>query len=386
MNQRARAPAARTTAASQTALLHELHVHQIELEIQNEELRRAQAELAGARDRFVDLYDFAPVGYFTLDAQGVIAEANLTGAAILGEERMPLLGGPLARFIHVRDRERWRRHLRHTLRHDGVQRIELLLQPRAVAPLHAQFDCLRVVAADARAVLRVTLTDITQRKLAEVDRRIAIGAVDAREDERRSVARELHDELGQRLSALKMALASLRQDAGAAECGEQIDAMLVTLGDAVAMVRRIATDLRPLLLDDLGLNAAIDWLARDAARRSGLDVRVRIDDDAAPLGERTSTSVFRLVQEGLAQIASHARGRAVAIELQRRPDELVLVLEHDGTGWPEPDVGASVEPAQRLRDRVHLLGGALRVDDAPDGARRITIHLPLPQTGDAPAT
>ncbi len=217
MNQRARAPAPRTADASQAALLHELHVHQIELEIQNEELRRAQAELAGARDRFVDLYDFAPVGYFTLDAQGVVTEANLTGAAMLGEESQPLLGGYLARFIHARDRERWRRHLRHTLRNDGVQRIELVLQPRSIAPLHGQIDCLRVARADAGVVLRVTLTDITPRKLAEVDRRIAVDAVEAREDERRSVARELHDELGQRLSALKMALASLRQFGGAAD-------------------------------------------------------------------------------------------------------------------------------------------------------------------------
>lgn len=134
MNQRARAPAARTTAASQAALLHELHVHQIELEIQNEELRRAQAELAGARDRFVDLYDFAPVGYFTLDAQGVIVQYNLAGAIMLDVLRSQPRPHRFAAFVKPEFRAVFNDFLGEKLRGRCRRSCELVLLATAHRP------------------------------------------------------------------------------------------------------------------------------------------------------------------------------------------------------------------------------------------------------------
>jgi len=375
--------AARQRPRSTPALVHELHVHQAELETQNEELQRTQLELAAARDRFVDLYDFAPVGYFTLDREGSVVEANLTGAHLLGVVRKTLLGGDFGRFVTSPDVSRWHRHLQQALHGNDSQRLELVLRRRNGEVFHGQLDCLRVAASATVPLLHVTLTDVTQRNLAETDRRIADAAVEAREAERRRIARELHEELGQRLSALKMDLASLRPVAVAPDPDGRIVSMLETLDEAVATVRRIATDLRPLMLDDLGLNAAIDWLVRDIARRTGLEITLHLDDSDPPLGERASIALYRMVQETLEEIGRLHQGTDVWIEMRRQAGELVLSIEESGAGWP--DLAGSEEHHDAtiaLHDRARMLGGRLDLGEAREGGRRITVRLPLPPDAD----
>ena len=150
-------------------LLQELQVHQIELEMQNEALREAQVALEKSHDRYVDLYHFAPVGYFTLTDTGLIAEVNLTGAALLGEDRSKLLNRRFARFIvGPDDQDKWHLHLRHAFRLDDKQACELRLQRSDGTVFDAGLECLRTAVSDAAVpALRVTLTDITARKKAE---------------------------------------------------------------------------------------------------------------------------------------------------------------------------------------------------------------------------
>ena len=370
--------AARRRVPSTAKLVHDLQVHQVELEMQNEELRRTQLELAAARDRFVDLFDFAPVGYFTLDSDGGVVEANLTGAHLLGEERKALLGCRFARFVTSPDASRWLGHLLQALHSDAAQRLDLTLRRRNGDVFHGQLDCLRASASGAAPRLRVSLTDVTQRNLAETDRRIADSVVEASEAERRRVARELHEELGQRLSALKMDLASLRTAAAPSGQDGRIVSMLETLDEAVASVRRIATDLRPPMLDDLGLNAAIDWLVRDTARRTSLEIALHLDDTDPPLGERTSIAVYRMVQETLEEIGRLQEGSDVRIAMRRHAGELVLTIEISGAGWPDPAGSDERHDATTgVRDRARVLGGRLELADAREGGRRITVRLPL---------
>lgn len=374
---RPQASAGAAQLAANAALMHELHVHQVELESQNEELRRTQLDLSKARDRFVDLYDFAPVGYFTLDRDGVIVEANLTGATLLGTERKALLGRRFARFIAPPDGDRWHRNLPLVLARDDVQHIELMVQQPDGALFHGQLDCLRIAPEGAAPTVRVTLTDISERKLAESNRRVAESAVAGREAERRRVARELHEELGQMLSALKMELSGLRPDAAAAALAGRIDAMVETLGDAVSTVRRIATGLRPLMLDDLGLNAAIDWLARDTSRRLGVAVTLTMDDNEPALTEEASIATYRILQDALEHLAGHSRIGAIGIEMLRRPDELTLTVRASDTGArPGPVPPGVADPTVGMRDRARLLGGHLEIDET-GGQTRVTARLPL---------
>jgi diguanylate cyclase (GGDEF)-like protein/PAS domain S-box-containing protein len=173
-------PPLRRPEATQ-ALAHELQVHQIELEMQNEQLRQTQAALEAARDRYADLYDFAPVGYVTLDAAGLVVEANLTAARLLRLERTRLVGSRFARLVAPADHDRWQR-LAQRLRREGQPgRIELALHVGDGQRFDAQLDCLPMRESAAAPAMRVTLTDISDRRRIDAELRLAAAAFETQE-------------------------------------------------------------------------------------------------------------------------------------------------------------------------------------------------------------
>ena len=149
-------------------LVHELQVHQIELEMQNEELRRTQVDLEAARDRYVDLYDFSPAGHLTLDTHGTIVEANLRVGTLLGINRKELIGRPLARFIARDDQDTFHRHCQDVLKTGTRQICEVHLRKETGAPRWVYFESLAVHDEQGRIThWRTALLDITERKRAE---------------------------------------------------------------------------------------------------------------------------------------------------------------------------------------------------------------------------
>ncbi len=167
-------------ARSAEDILHELRVHQIELEMQNDELRRMQVVMEESRDRYVDLYDFAPVGYFTLDRQGMIAEVNLAGAALLGVDRKKLLKRRFARFITPEDSDHWHGDFLRLLHEDDQHNCDLTLQHDDGSRFNAMLSCLRINTGNSLSV-HITLTDITERKRTEEELRIAAIAFESQE-------------------------------------------------------------------------------------------------------------------------------------------------------------------------------------------------------------
>ncbi|MFA4970694.1 MAG: PAS domain S-box protein, partial [Sulfuritalea sp.] len=165
----------RRAAAAQrpvAELLHELQVHQIEREMQNETLRQSQIALEESRDRYIDFYDFAPVGYLTLSDKGVIAEINLTGAEMLGMDRARLLKRRFSLSVTARDRDRWQKHFTSALCQDAKLNCELRLSRPDGAQIDVRLDSLRLIKEDKAPVLRLVLTDVTERKQVQ-------GALDA---------------------------------------------------------------------------------------------------------------------------------------------------------------------------------------------------------------
>ena len=236
------------------------------------------------------------------------------------------------------------------------------------------------------STVQLVITDITQREKASEEllrsrqelRRLSGSLVDAREEERRRIARELHDELGQRLSALKMDLTSLGHELhGRASQQRQFD-MLKTLDDTVAAVRHLAADLRPLMLDDLGLNAAIEWLARESARRMNLEITVQLDEVDPPLNHRVATALYRMVQEALTNVARHARASKVQINLLQQDVELQLTVRDNGIGLPAMSARSDTSfGLLGMRERAILLGGQMSIASPPDGGCLVTVQLPL---------
>ena len=166
---------------SSDELLHELQVHQIELEMQNEELRSAHIALEQSRARYLSLYEFAPVGYLTLNRAGLIEEINLTGAALFGVERKQLINRRFAVLVTRQDSDRWYLMFRRMMQCKEEHNFELELQRGDNSVFHAQLHCLPMTADGQTPMARITLTDITERKRIEQDKRIAAVAFESQE-------------------------------------------------------------------------------------------------------------------------------------------------------------------------------------------------------------
>jgi PAS domain S-box-containing protein len=166
----AAAPALKTSTPEE--LIHELQVHQIELEMQNEALRESRIALEESRDKYLDLYEFAPVGYLTLTASAIIGEANLTGASLLGVDRRKLIKGRFRSFVAAEDHEKWDRYFAHSLQGSGEQTADLKLQRPDRSLFDARLASIPVEREGRDPGIRLTISDITANKRAEERLRI----------------------------------------------------------------------------------------------------------------------------------------------------------------------------------------------------------------------
>ena len=232
--------------------------------------------------------------------------------------------------------------------------------------------------ADYGALLaRLEASDLRFRGLARSVFRV-------QEEERRRIARELHDGIGQNLTALKHQLSLLTAEAPdpvlQAGLGAAVDLCAQTLADT----RELSRLLRPQVLDDLGLAAALRWLGRAVGEKAGLVVAV--DADVPAFDDELQTLFFRIAQEALTNVVRHAGAREAAIALGVRDGHAVLTVWDDGRGF---DVDAALAAASAggssglggMRDRVALHGGRLRIDSDADGGTRLHASVPLADDG-----
>jgi PAS domain S-box-containing protein len=148
-------------------LIHELRVHQIELEMQNEELRSARSTLEETRDKYIDLYDFAPVGYFSFTREALIKEANLIGAALFGLERQTLVNSRFRRWVAPADLDKWDRHIVSAFESGQKHVCDLALTRGDGSAFYARLDSIRIDVKDGTPMVRTAITDITEKKQAE---------------------------------------------------------------------------------------------------------------------------------------------------------------------------------------------------------------------------
>ena len=168
-------PLAGMAAKPAELMLHELLVHKFELEMQIEELKRTYAELEEVRDRYLEYYEYAPIGYLTVDREGRIAESNLTGAALLGVDRVAQIGQRVAQFVSSRDQDRWHREFLNMIEHPEIEQLGVVLEMTRLdgTTFDAYLDCRRLQPPDALPTVRVTLFDIDTIKQAEAKKQIA---------------------------------------------------------------------------------------------------------------------------------------------------------------------------------------------------------------------
>jgi len=212
----------------------------------------------------------------------------------------------------------------------------------------------------------------SQRELKALSKRL----VDAQEEERRALSRDLHDQIAQSLSALLMDVENLDESArNGSVVREGLQRIKLLAETCVSEVRNMALLLRPSMLDDLGLVAALQWHAREISKRTGLLVDVVDDHFADTLPEEHKTCVYRVVQEALHNCANHAHARKVRVVLRENSDHLTLSIEDDGIGFdPRRSRGLGM---LGMQERATRLGGSFKVESSPGHGTRIRVDLPL---------
>ncbi len=196
-------------------------------------------------------------------------------------------------------------------------------------------------------------------------------ALRAQEAERRRIARELHDELGQTMTGVLLRIDEAIRVPEAADLEEAREDVRRSLDD----VRRIARDLRPDTLEELGLRSALSGLAVRLQRQTGLAVERRLDDDLPPLGDDAEIVVYRVVQEALTNVVRHAGAERVVIALGRDDAAVTLTVDDDGRGVPA-HVGDEARGITGMRERALLVRGRLTVGHSPLGGTRVTLRIP----------
>jgi signal transduction histidine kinase len=208
-------------------------------------------------------------------------------------------------------------------------------------------------------------------------RRLAAHLISIREEERAHIAREIHDELGQVLTGIKMEVGWLAKRLKEPALLEKTDSMSKLIDSTVATVRKIATGLRPEMLDDMGLIAAVAWQAKDFQKRTGIRCRAKLPPESK-LDLDISTTAFRIFQEILTNVARHSRATRVDIELGLTPEELTLEVLDNGVGIADSDLnGRKSLGLLGMRERALLFGGEVSVSGTPGQGTRVAVSIPI---------
>ena len=420
-------------------LLHELQVHQIELETQNLELHAARNQLEETLDRYTDLYDLAPVGYLSLDEQGLILEINLAAATMLGMERSRLIDQPLQGFVVPGSRPTFSDFLRQVFAGSGKQICVLSLLRRDGTSLWADIQATAATLPRGKGKwCRVAISDISALKAAEEAQRrsedlsVANGKLQqeiarrqvvetalkqseehqrrllresglmqeqlrhlshqllrAQEEERKRISRDLHDQVAQTLVGLNVHLAALTQAATVNAKGlrREIARTQRLIEESVEVVHRFARELRPTLLDDLGLIPALHSFMKDFSKRTGIRIRFTSATAAsiAELDNAVSTVLYRVGQEALANVAKHSQARQVRVALHKFEDALQLEVIDDGVGFDMSRVLVGKRPRRLgvlgMKERVQMVGGKCVLESTPGRGTTVRASVPLRKKG-----
>lgn len=344
----------------------------------------SEAQLAAIVDSAMD-------AIISVDEAQRIVLFNRAAEQVFGVGRDEVLGTSLDRFLPPRFRAAHRGHIEHfgrtgvTSRRMGdVTTLWALRADGEEFPIEASIS---QSGASGKRHYTVIMRDITRRKQFEDAlkasqrelRELSARVLEAREEEKAHIARELHDELGQLLTALKMDLGWLRERLPAdPELAARAAEMGALLDRTVGSTRRISADLRPLMLDDLGLADAAAWLVEDFAKRSGVACRIDVSEDLQGVSRAVATAVYRAVQESLTNIARHSGAKNAWVVLGATDGVVHVEIEDDGRGIASEDLAKSRSLGLKgMRERIAFLGGSLDIGRAPRGGTRLRLTVPL---------
>jgi PAS domain S-box-containing protein len=379
------------SAIDRLSLLHEVQVYHEELVVQNEELAYTQSLLEETRDRYIDLYEFAPGGYLTLDENGIVLELNATSTTIFRRDKHLIQGLPLLGFFTASARTRFLDFMRQCRSAPTHSTIETELEMgHPDGPHYLQLLCRpwQSPSAESREYL-TAVVDVTERKQLEQQREQAARALAARllsvqDKERQRIARDLHDDLGQLLTMVRLNLEAVSQSMP--QETPALDEAQALLHSVDERLHFIAADLRPAALD-ISLVAALEQLVREWSHTFG----VRAEFDGSTIGANRlfgdlETQIYRIAQEALNNVAKHAHASSVTVILERKRDGTVLlIVEDNGVGFDADEITGGGLGLAGIRERAHLIGGQVQVESTPGEGTAVFLSVPFcPPEGPRP--
>lgn len=358
--------------------------------------KQAEQALRRSEERYRALYEDNPSMYFTVDANGTVLSVNRYGAEKIGYRVKELVGKPVLDVFHKDDRATVVERLRTCLQApDKVVEWEFR-KVRKDGSLIWVKQYVRVVHdSNGKPVVLIVCDDITERKKAEAEihklnsdlnessqqmRRLATHLQKVRELERKRIALEIHDELGQQLTNLKFQLKRCSDEVAKSnpEAKDKTEALGVLVGEMMNTVRRIATDLRPGVLDEFGLVAAIEWQLREFTKNTRINVSLNKTMDEVQIDEDRATAVFRIFQETLTNIARHAEATEINVALDCRDSLFVLKVHDNGKGVTEKQLRNSRSlGVLGMRERAAIFGGTLVITGVEGAGTKAMLEMPL---------
>lgn len=384
-------PAHKPPATDAIRQLHELQIHQLELEMQNTELRKTREELHASLTRYSALYEFAPVGYLTLGLDGSILDLNQSAGRLLGHDTPQGRHARFGAFLAPASRQTFYTFLTSTLHAQAVQRCEIDVQRRDGGTFRGQVSVVHQpgsenylmaitdVSANHDALKRARDTEQLAQDLLGQNRSLTRRMFEVLENDRRRIAREIHEEIGGRLSAMYANLATLIRSEFKlrSEARAGVRAITANLAEMQNDLHRILLRERPTLLDAAGLEECLrEAVAHWKQEHPDVECAMSFEGKAEGIPDVVNIAMLRIVQESLSNVARHARAHKLAVRVVRDSSQVSLSVEDDGDGI---DTSLPTEGMGLLgmRERVIALDGHFEFHSEPGAGARVAASIPL---------
>lgn len=378
--------AARAASAIQNAQLFEQTQHYVaELEERISERKRAEEALRESEERYRELFENARDAIYVHDLDGTYTSVNRAAERLSGYSREEILGRNFADFVVAEHMEQVRDCLFSKLAKSGETSYEVEVKAKDGRRVPVEVSSRAIYENGEIIGIQGTARDITERKQAQDTLRMfSRQLIEAQEDERRRIARDLHDQIGQALTAVKMNLHTIQRLCATPESTPRIKDNIDAVDEALRLVRDLSVDLRPPLLDDLGLATALCWYVDRYAQRAGVttEVQIELPNRDERFSRDLETACFRIAQEALTNVVRHARASHVSLQLTRTKTGLKMKVSDDGVGFDPAALRKRAPRAATLgllgmQERAHAAGGEIEIHSAISKGTTIRFTVPL---------
>ncbi len=354
--------------------------------------KEAQELLRESQERYRTLIETTETGFVILNEKGQVLDANLKYARLTGHHRLKeIIGRGVEEWTEESEREKNLAAVRECFRRGFIRGLEITYRDPRGQRTPVEINATVVNSKEGPRIFSL-VQDITQRKATELAlkasrrqlRNLSEHLQTILEKEKKEISRRIHDDLGQQLTAMKMDMFWLQQRLSPDQptLSEKIKSITRLIDGTIHTIQNISKELRPPLLEHLGLTATLEWQLKDFQDRTGLTGSLIISPRQLTLDHEDSTLIFRLVQEMLTNIIRHAEAQAVKITLKKMKNQVKLSVSDNGLGISEDRIN---DPRSLgligMRERVYARGGTIHIRGIPRGGTRISVEIPLNRRG-----